>query len=184
MLMKLGKYVAVQKFRFEDVNHGNIFSIKGENLENKAASIIEPFIKEGETLLPVGISSPIFEGNPTKFQAALVVSSNDEKEIYCYAFRIMPGKLWTIFGEYYGFPHCCIEHFNNRDFTTTLGYSHALIKMGTGYVPCPECAKKSAEELVEAIAKKRKCPTPFPASDLVPELDVIYFAKDYEVTNG
>lgn len=67
-------------------------------------------------------------------------------------------------GEYFGYPKCCIDYFFSEDYY--LGkFGHLLI--GTGYVPCEECSKKTEEELIEVINLNRVCKTPFPDGNAV-----------------
>lgn len=63
---------------------------------------------------------------------------------------------WRWFGDYYGYPACCVEHFCNTTGTTTPSHFD-----GTGFVPCPTCEERSMNELVVEIHRQRKCPTPF-----------------------
>ena len=68
------------------------------------------------------------------------------------------------FGEYYGYPPCCIESF----LKPTSALHHAVRFedvpfAGTGFVPCQKCAtERTEEEILAEIASRRKCPTPFP----------------------
>jgi hypothetical protein len=53
-----------------------------------------------------------------------------------------------LLGLTYGYPKCCVKHFvltfdNDRRINLPLH--------GTGYKPCPSCAVKSEEDLLEAI---------------------------------
>lgn len=66
---------------------------------------------------------------------------------------------WDVFGKYYGFPACCIHDFH-------LGKNDGTPRKldGTGYVPCPECNKKTEQELIQAINLNRLEPIPFPSA--------------------
>lgn len=66
--------------------------------------------------------------------------------------------MWTILGKYYGYPQCCIDSF--RKLEHVFGESRKLT--GTGYIPCLKCNKKSVENLILSIQKKRICSLPFP----------------------
>lgn len=61
------------------------------------------------------------------------------------------GDKWSILGTYYGYPSCCIEWFSIPG-RVELHHQHFP---GTGYLNCPECAKKSKESLLEEIYKNR-----------------------------
>lgn len=62
-------------------------------------------------------------------------------------------QKWIKYGVAYGYPECCIKHFvltagiNVDDREYFVG--HAL--NGSGFVPCPDCAKKPLDELVADI---------------------------------
>lgn len=65
---------------------------------------------------------------------------------------------WRWFGEYYGYPECCVEEFcsigegpfNSNQFT------------GTGYVPCRHCVTTSCPtDLVKLIGERRVSTIPF-----------------------
>ena len=67
-----------------------------------------------------------------------------------------------LLGLTYGYPKCCVKHFvltfdNDRRINLPLH--------GTGYKPCPSCAVKSEEDLLEAINLNRNYPYEFPITD-------------------
>ena len=66
---------------------------------------------------------------------------------------------WQTYGEYFGYPECCVAAFRMLEH---FGKDVEYKLNGTGYIPCSVCNEKSEEELLETIAKNRKCPTPFP----------------------
>ena len=69
---------------------------------------------------------------------------------------------FTDFGQYYGFPQCCID-----DFGTRFRAPEEKRKLcGTGFIPCLKCNQKSEAELIEIINANRKCPIPFPNGEL------------------
>lgn len=73
---------------------------------------------------------------------------------------------WDFWGEWYGFPTCCVEAFNRLDH---IGGSSLQLE-GTGYIPCAQCnASKTEQELREAIAAKRLAPYKFPHSAATPK---------------
>ena len=60
-------------------------------------------------------------------------------------------------GVAYGFPVCCVVEFIHRmddEEEEREHYPHAPL-YGTGYVPCPKCRQKTAEELVSKIDANR-----------------------------
>lgn len=61
-------------------------------------------------------------------------------------------KLWRIWGEYFNYPQCCIDHFCNPEVKGYSQYTENHIARGTGFVPCPKCFHKtknlSKEELI------------------------------------
>lgn len=70
--------------------------------------------------------------------------------------------FFTAAGIYYGFPICCINSFiENEQFETFKKYpKHPF--MGTGFVPCLDCAKESENNhlsFYEKISKNRFCPS-------------------------
>jgi hypothetical protein len=70
-------------------------------------------------------------------------------------------------GVIYGFPACCIDWFENEWVRRDLYMSHQLPVdlplLGTGYLPCPKCRTKTAEELTATIANNRLTPETFPS---------------------
>jgi len=74
----------------------------------------------------------------------------------------MPVVLTAEWGQFYGFPQCCIDAFK------TYGHvGQAKRKLtGTGYIPCLACNEKSEAELLAAIeARRNPAAPPFPAGD-------------------
>lgn len=89
-------------------------------------------------------------------------------------------RLWNMYkipmidyGDIYGYPKCCQEWFDRRmDSIMTAGsmdhdLGHQAID-GTGYLACPKCRTKTAEEQIAAIMEKRIIPLPFPEDDCEP----------------
>lgn len=70
----------------------------------------------------------------------------------------MSNVSWSQWGQYFGFPACCIKHFCENAhvpcWATNL-YGENFMLNGTGYVACPECMKKTKEELIDIINKNR-----------------------------
>lgn len=59
-------------------------------------------------------------------------------------------------GRKYGYPECCIQHFCIAfDTIYELKYNSIFIENGSGYVPCPDCAKKPWMEQIALINSKR-----------------------------
>lgn len=57
-------------------------------------------------------------------------------------------NLGKLFGKLLNYPDCCIEHFQTGGGWTTNGDVHYH-----GFVPCPEHAKLSYDELVKIIGR-------------------------------
>lgn len=68
---------------------------------------------------------------------------------------------WHDFGRYFGFPECCIESFSTLEHVG--GPPRKLY--GTGYIPCPECNKKTKRQLLATIKKTRLARKPFPEEE-------------------
>jgi hypothetical protein len=70
-------------------------------------------------------------------------------------------------GRIYGFPSCCIDWFENvwvkRDLYLSGQLPTDMPLLGTGYLPCPKCRTKTAEELSAIIAENRLTPETFPS---------------------
>lgn len=72
---------------------------------------------------------------------------------------------WKRWGQYYGFPDCCIQFFlknAHEYYWFRKVYPEGTKADGTGYIPCPECSKLPMKEMVDKINKERKSLTPFP----------------------
>lgn len=72
---------------------------------------------------------------------------------------------WYYWGRYFGFPNCCIKFFldeSGGDWWARKFYPKGFPLEGTGYIPCPECSKKSEQELIDIINSNRYCLTEFP----------------------
>ena len=67
------------------------------------------------------------------------------------------------YGEWFGYPTCCIDHFVSGEEVSQDQYKAANY---TGFVPCPEHAKKvlSGEISLESLVKGRRCRIPFPGN--------------------
>lgn len=68
-------------------------------------------------------------------------------------------------GRYYGYPQCCIEHFQQRwsmsPFERAIDLADQPLRF-TGYVACIDCrTTKTVDELIETIESRRECPQPF-----------------------
>jgi hypothetical protein len=61
-------------------------------------------------------------------------------------------------GTYFGYPECCQKYFFNRGYYDTTDFP----LMGTGYIPCLSCRKKSEKELIKHINENRFCNKSFP----------------------
>lgn len=71
---------------------------------------------------------------------------------------------WVSAGIWFGFPKCCISAFEQLAHISKNTDNWPLI--GTGFVPCEECATtKTEEQLLQEIAANRFCPVPFPNGD-------------------
>ncbi|QXO10946.1 hypothetical protein pEaSNUABM54_00120 [Erwinia phage pEa_SNUABM_54] len=89
-------------------------------------------------------------------------------------------RLWNLYkipmldyGDIYGYPKCCQEWFDRRTDSIMSGHSadaglgfQALD--GTGYLACPKCRTKTAEEQIAAIMENRIIPLPFPQDECEP----------------
>lgn len=79
-------------------------------------------------------------------------------------------------GEFYGFPACCIEYFREHDMETVVKDNQTdFVLSDTGFIACPHCRTKSAEELTAEINKNRACPTPFPDGERAGNLAFITY---------
>lgn len=74
----------------------------------------------------------------------------------------------AVSGIFYGYPDCCIRAFMTPD----RGTNHPLI--GTGYIPCKACEKKTMGELITVIDRNRFCEVPFPHG-LLARNDRVYY---------
>ena len=76
----------------------------------------------------------------------------------------MEFKVSLGFGEYYGYPQCCIESFLGPNCALNHAKRFEDVPFGgTGFIPCQKCAtERTEEEILSEIASRRKCPTPFP----------------------
>ena len=65
------------------------------------------------------------------------------------------------YGEWFGYPPCCIHYFDSGETITEDQYKAANY---TGFVPCPEHAHKilTGETRLSDLIKGRKCQVPFP----------------------
>ncbi len=70
-----------------------------------------------------------------------------------------------VYGEWFGYPKCCIHYFDSGEVITEDQYMAANY---TGFVPCPDHAKQvlKGDVKLEDLIKSRKCEVPFPG---VPE---------------
>lgn len=68
---------------------------------------------------------------------------------------------WVAMGIRFGYPPCCIGDFVERVLTGQRIDEKRKLH-GSGYVPCPECNKKTDAELLAAIRDRRKFEKPFP----------------------
>jgi hypothetical protein len=68
-------------------------------------------------------------------------------------------KSWQDFGEYFGYPPCCVAAFPNE--SVRLGPW-----VGTGFLACKECASEASKDFGKFIQEKikphRSCREPFP----------------------
>lgn len=72
---------------------------------------------------------------------------------------------WKRWGQYYGFPECCIEFFlknAHEYYWFRKVYPEGTKVDGTGYIPCPKYSKLSGKEMVDKINKERESLTKFP----------------------
>lgn len=70
------------------------------------------------------------------------------------------------YGRDYGYPECCIDEFvmTRMDGMSYLMLKHNRKLSGSGYIPCSKCNKKTEQELIQEIAKRRNpkyAPFPF-----------------------
>lgn len=65
-------------------------------------------------------------------------------------------------GTYFGYPQCCQRYFYKRGYCDTN-----FPLLGTGYIPCLSCRKKTEEELIKTINENRYCKELFPDGDCV-----------------
>lgn len=82
-----------------------------------------------------------------------------KKKIIIKELEQMRGEAMPVLGKYLGYPSCCIN-----DFMNNFGRKNVIMRKlsGTGYIPCQNCNKKTENELLFEINKKRICPTIFP----------------------
>jgi hypothetical protein len=68
-------------------------------------------------------------------------------------------------GEYFGYPSCCIDWFiANRtgDEITELTPQQEQVHGGTGFIPCPTCAKHVTRKTLPTLLRNRICRSRFP----------------------
>lgn len=68
-------------------------------------------------------------------------------------------------GEYFGYPSCCIDWFiANRagDEITELTPQQEQVHGGTGFIPCPSCARLVTRETLQKLVTNRRCRSRFP----------------------
>lgn len=71
-------------------------------------------------------------------------------------------------GRVYGYPYCCIAHFELGPGTDEPTRPHLKTSnpySGTGYRPCPTCAAMPLEKSYAFIRNNRICKSPFPISN-------------------
>ena len=87
----------------------------------------------------------------------------------------MRSRLWYIWGKYYGYPECCINHLvqvcSKESFT---GHNRTTKLTGTGYVTCPKCDKKNIKELTSTLKISRICNIDFPKCNVVIDIPHLY----------
>ena len=84
---------------------------------------------------------------------------------------------WHLYGQYYGYPDCCIDHYHR--YPHPLTYTPAF---GTGYVPCPRCAARYGTKLIDEINHRRSCTIPFPTAELPGSEEILlYYQHDYVI---
>lgn len=92
----------------------------------------------------------------------------------------MSSDYYTVVGEYFGYPQCCIKAFKER---VPAMFRPDVVQRAIfgGFVPCEACAKRvvAGEITIHQLIKDRKCKTKFPKepSDRVFEN---YLKKHYE----
>ena len=74
-------------------------------------------------------------------------------------------------GIHYGFPACCIRYYMRRDINQRKereGKMWEWVAIGSGFVPCPKCAKQtcisgvSEKRYIENLVNKnRECEKPY-----------------------
>lgn len=78
----------------------------------------------------------------------------------------MRNNMWNAFGRHAGFPTCCIQAFCRDCCEDTKELYPAGPWMGTGFVPCLECAPTAAKDfekfVATHIAPRRLNRKPFP----------------------
>lgn len=67
---------------------------------------------------------------------------------------------WWYRGMVYGYPDCCVVNFCLRGLALEkgepqLGKFFEFRGKPTGYVMCPECAKKTRKEIIDTINSRR-----------------------------
>lgn len=80
---------------------------------------------------------------------------------------VIENRTWREWGEYFGFPECCIQQFE-KDFCAQVKRNYPNGPwLGTGYVPCDCCAPKAEPNfrafVASVITPNRKCQMPFGA---------------------
>lgn len=68
------------------------------------------------------------------------------------------------YGEYLGYPSCCIEFFGDVAVPYYERPSISIKMARNGYIPCPECAQKLQDNKISyeaLINPNRKCSVPF-----------------------
>lgn len=66
----------------------------------------------------------------------------------------MSENIWNAFGRHAGFPTCCIQAFSRNCCEDTKDLYPSGPWMGTGFVPCLECAAEAAQNFEKFVATR------------------------------
>lgn len=91
---------------------------------------------------------------------------------------------WKLAGVFYGYPNCCSDWFANRlegKVPFELNEDQRLIENGSGFIPCPSCAKKirAGEATHKDLIQNRIFSKPYP-NDYKSEKELDFFISEME----
>ena len=142
----------IKRIKISSIVKGKIEVLNGSEISN----FKEIFQNAGiDVNLPVEDLKSIAWMTNAAGEGVIGIIDNDDQ---LWSLDVPDGVWYNLLGTYYGYPQCCIDALWSP--RPSIVSRHPII--GTGYVPCPQCATKSREELIGIITANRHCPLPFP----------------------